>query len=143
MHERFMRRCIELARQAKAAGNIPVGSLVTLDNAIIAEASEELPATLNITGHAEVLAVQKACDTLQSMRLDRCTLYTTAEPCWMCSYTIRETRIQRVVFGSRLRDVGGMSTAYPLLTDDSIAVWDTPPEIITGVMEAECLQLRA
>ncbi len=142
MHEHFMQRCITLAEQAKARGNIPVGSLIVHNGEIIAEAEEQLPTTLNVTGHAEVLAVQQACNALQTMMLSGCMLYTTAEPCWMCSYAIRETHIQRVVIGTRTPDVGGVSTAYPLLTDATIAVWGVPPDVILGVLEAECQRLR-
>jgi tRNA(adenine34) deaminase len=97
MHETYMHQCIALAEQAKALGNIPVGSLVVLDGNIIAEAYEVLPNSLNITGHAEILAVQRACDARGTTDLSACTLYSTAEPCWMCSYTIRETKIPLVV----------------------------------------------
>lgn len=142
MHEVFMRHCIELAQQARAQGNTPVGALVTLNEQVIAKAREQVPAGLDVTGHAEILAVRRACDTQQSSDLSSCTLYSTAEPCWMCSYAIRETGIRRVVFGARTPDVGGVSTRYPLLSDHLIAVWSNPPEIITGVLEADCEALR-
>lgn len=142
MHEQFMRRCIELAMQAKANGNIPVGALVTLNGSVVAEAFEVLPNSLNITGHAEILAVQRACDKLQTILLEACVLYTTAEPCWMCSYAIRETRISTVVIGSKTEDVGGISTQYPLLVDDTISVWGKPPDVVMGVLEEDCSKLR-
>lgn len=142
MHEKFMKRCIELAKRAKVEGNIPVGAIVTQGEEIIAEAFEQLPSTLNVTGHAEIIAIQKACRALQSMDLSQCTLYTTAEPCWMCAYAIRETQLSRVVIGSKTLDVGAISTKYPLLTDNTIAVWNNTPEIIMGILEDECQKLR-
>lgn len=143
MHEAYMRRCIELAKQAQARGNIPVGSLVVLNDKIIAEASEELPTTYNITGHAEIIAIQKACDALQTTDLQQASLYTTAEPCWMCSYAVRETRISQVVIGSKTLDVGGISTNYPLLVAADIPVWGIPPKIIMGILEDDCDRLRS
>ncbi len=141
-HGDFMRRCLELASQAKARGDVPVGSLVVRGDVILAEASEALPTTLNITGHAEILAVQTACDALGTTDLSGCTLYTTAEPCWMCTYAIRETRIARVVYGTPTRDVGGLSTTYKLLIADDVPGWGPPPEIVGGVLEAECAAIR-
>ncbi|MEM6283015.1 MAG: hypothetical protein AAF787_12535 [Chloroflexota bacterium] len=68
-------------------------------------------------------------------------MVTTAEPCWMCTCAIRETGIRRVVVGTCTPDVGAVSTRYKLLTDE-IAVWGAPPELVRGVLEAECLALR-
>ena len=136
-----MRRCLELAEIALIAGNIAVGAVVACDGVIIAEASEELPNGLDVTAHAEILAVKRACIALNSTDLTDCTLYTTAEPCWMCSYTIRETGIQRVVYGTKTTDVGGLSTEYPLLSA-AIEVWGNPPEIIGGILADECEAIR-
>ena len=137
-HETFMLRCIDLAKQAQALSYTPVGALVVLENAVIAEAHEAYPNSLDVTAHAEIRAIQNACRTLNSLSLDRCTLYTTAEPCWMCSYAIRETGIVRVVIGAPTPDVGGISSQHPLLIDDTITVWATPPEIVSGVLEEQC-----
>jgi pyrimidine deaminase RibD-like protein len=81
-HERFMRRCIELAREAKQQGNTPVGSVVVLDGGIMGEGMEQLPARLLLTGHAEALACQHAVEQTRSRLLRRATLYSTAEPCF-------------------------------------------------------------
>ena len=140
-HETYMRRCLELAKIALMAGNIAVGAIIVRDDVIIAEASEELPNGLDVTAHAEILAVKGACIALESKDLSDCTLYTTAEPCWMCSYTIRDTRIKRVVYGTKTMDVGGLSTEYPLLSASN-DVWDNPPEIIAGVLADECVAIR-
>lgn len=142
-HEKYMRECIQLAQAAKDTGNIPVGSIVVKDGGIIARAQEILPNSLDVTGHAEILAVKDACQALHTMTLTGCILYTTAEPCWMCSYAIRETRISTVVIGLPTYDVGGLSTQYKLLSDGTIEVWDSPPEIIMGVLDSECAALRS
>ncbi|MEL7235365.1 MAG: nucleoside deaminase, partial [Chloroflexota bacterium] len=112
------------------------------DDEIIAEAGELIPASSHdVTAHAEVLAVRAACEILQSSDLTGCTMVTTAEPCWMCAYAIRETGISRVVIGTPTPDVGAVSTRYRLLTDE-ITVWGAPPEVVMGVLEAECIALR-
>ena len=78
MDEMFMRRCLELAEQAKEKGNVPVGCVIVLDGEVIAEAEEVVPVELTVTGHAEVIAVQKACEKLGTLDLSRCVMVTTA-----------------------------------------------------------------
>lgn len=141
-HLKYMRQCLQLAEAAWQAGNIPVGSLIVRNDQVIAMASEQLPQTVDVIGHAEVLAVRLACQQLQTLDLADCILYTTAEPCWMCSYAIRETKINTVVIGAETKDVGGISSNYPLLVAEDISVWAAPPQIISGVLRDECLALR-
>lgn len=141
-HEHYMQRCLELAQFAVAGGNVGVGAVLVQAGQIIAEASETLPSMPDIVGHAELLAVRSACLHLNTLDLSDCILYTTAEPCWMCSYAIRETNIKTVVIGTPTLDVGGLSTRYTLLSDDTITVWDKPPQIITGVLAAACAKVR-
>jgi len=137
-----MQQCLHLAENAWQAGNIPVGSLIVRQGQVIAMASEQLPQTLDVIGHAEILAVRLACQQLQTLDLAECILYTTAEPCWMCSYAIRETRINTVVIGAETKAVGGISSSYPILVAQDIAVWGAPPQIMLGVLRDECLALR-
>ena len=99
-HEEFMRRCIQLARQAREQGNTAVGSVVVFGGKIVGEGAEQLPAGNDLTGHAELLACQRAVETLKVRSLEKATLYSTAEPCFMCSYVIRQCRIARVVYGT-------------------------------------------
>ncbi len=141
-HIPYMQQCLQLAEIAWQAGNIPVGSLIVRNGQIIATASEQLPQTLDVIGHAEVLTVRLACQQLQTLDLGDCTLYTTAEPCWMCSYAIRETKINTVVIGAETKEVGGISSNYPLLIAPDITVWGPPPQVVTGILRAECLALR-
>ncbi len=142
MDEQFMQRCIELAKEAKDEGNVPVGSIIVRNGVIIAEAKEIVPTQQVVTGHAEVLAVQRACDVLGTMDLYNCVLYTTAEPCWMCAYLIRDTKIGRVVIGSLTPHVGALSTDYKIMTIETVPYWGTPPEIVKGVLQVECDKLR-
>lgn len=141
-HILFMQRCIELAELARRAGNVPVGALLVQNGQIIAEGVETLPQGLDVTGHAEVIAIRDACAALATRNLQECTLYTTAEPCWMCSYVIRDTGISTVVIGAETRDVGGISTRYPLLVDATLSVWGPPPHIIFGILHDACAALR-
>ncbi len=141
-HERFMRRCLELARIAQSQNNTPVGSVVVLDGDIVGEGIEDLPAGNSVVGHAEVLACQKAVDHTGSKLLAGATLYTTAEPCFMCSYIIRQCEISLVVYGLDTPSVGGATSSHPILTDTSVSNWKSAPRILGGVLSRECQQLR-
>jgi tRNA(adenine34) deaminase len=140
-HETFMRRCIELAQQAVQSNDTLVGSLVVRDGKIIGEGVEAVKSKSDITAHAEIEAIKAACTTLKITALSGCTLYSTAEPCFMCSYAIRQTRISLVVFGRAASGVGGITSSHPILTDVSIENWNPPPDVVSGVLEKECGEL--
>src|SRR5215472_4522090 len=116
-HDQFMRRCLELATLARNQGNTPVGSVVVLDGVIIGEGIETLPVGSSITGHAETLACQAALDAIGRSDLAGATLYTTAEPCFMCAHAIRHLRIGFVVYGIDTPVIGAVTSIHPILTD--------------------------
>lgn len=137
-HEKYMRRCLELAAMAKANGKVAVGSVVVKDKKIIAtgmEGAEDLP---DILSHAEVVGIINAIKYTGSEDLSSCTLYTTVEPCFMCSYLIRKTKIKKVVFGTKARNTGGISSAFPFLSSDNISCWPTAPQIVEGILKEDC-----
>lgn len=137
-HEQYMRRCVELAMIAQSRNNTPVGSVVVMDGEIVGEGCEELPSGVNITGHAEVLACQSAVNQTGSRRLVGATLYTTAEPCFMCSYVIRQCGISLVVYGVETPAVGGITSSCPILTDEALSTWSPAPGVLGGVLRREC-----
>jgi tRNA(adenine34) deaminase len=141
-HERFMRRCLDLAVTARDQGNTPVGSVIVLDGAIIGEGAETLPMGSSITGHAEILACQKALDATGRKDLAGAVIYTTAEPCFMCSYAIRQLRIDLVVYGIDTPFIGGVTSIHPILTDPALDDWRRVPAVIGGVMREACEQLK-
>jgi tRNA(adenine34) deaminase len=140
-NERFMRECLSLARIAKERGDSPVGSILVRNGEIIARGIEGGKAHKDITYHAEIEAIREARALLNTSDLSDCVMYTTHEPCIMCAYVIRQARIPTVVMGLTTGDIGGASSAYPLLKDTGIKKWGTPPELVTGVLEAECRAL--
>ena len=140
-HHPFMRKCIELALVAKQRGDSAVGSLIVKDGVIIATGIEGGKTHNDITYHAEIEAIRQATGLLKSQDLSMCTLYTTHEPCIMCSYVIRHTGIHTVVMGVLSNIIGGISSAYPLLADTTITKWKKPPQIIKGILEDECMNL--
>jgi len=142
-HERFMHRCIELAGVARSRGNAPVGSVVVIDGQIVGEGIEDLPAGNSITGHAEILACQSALDRIGIPLLQGATLYTTAEPCFMCSYVIRQCGISLVVYGLATPTIGGVTSSHPILTDPSLSDWSPAPRTLGGVLRSECERLKS
>ena len=96
----FMRRAIELARQAALAGEVPVGAVLVQGDRIIAEGANNPVAARDPTGHAEIVALRAGGLALDSYRLTDTVLYVTLEPCTMCAAAIIHARVRRVVFGA-------------------------------------------
>ena len=140
-HEFFMRKCIKLALVAKERGDSPVGCVIVKDEEIIAEGIEGGKTYKDITYHAEIEAIRQAGNVIDANDLSGYTMYTTHEPCIMCSYVIRHKKISTIVVGRLTGDIGGWASKYPLLADTSIAKWGSPPTVITGVLQQECENL--
>lgn len=134
---KYMKRCIELAAQAKSKGKTAVGSVLVLNNKIIAEAEEGEAILPDFMAHAENIVILKATNLLQTKNLSDCVLYTTVEPCFMCAYLIRNMKIKKVVYGTEA-PAGGDSSKFAFLRDDSIQNWSNPPKVIAGVLREEC-----
>lgn len=113
-----MRRALELAAEAAAASEIPVGAVV-LDPAgdIIAEGRNTREATHDPTGHAEIEALRSAAASVGSWNLEGHTLVVTLEPCIMCAGAILQARIGRVVFGTWDDKAGAAGSMYDVLRD--------------------------
>ena len=130
----YMARALELAREAAAAGEVPVGCVIVRDGAILAEGRNRREADKNALAHAELEAIDKACRTLGGWRLSGCTLYATLEPCPMCAGAIVNARVPRVVYGAKDARAGAMGSlinisSYPL---------NHHAEVVSGVCAPEC-----
>ena len=141
-HERHMRRCIELARQAIASGDTPVGSLIVDDDGLVSEGVEAVRARHDATAHAEMEALRTAFDRRRSRDLTGCTLYTSVEPCIMCAYAILLARISVVVCGARAGDEGHTVSGHIVLTDERLAPNRLPPVVLRDVLVQECESVR-
>jgi len=140
-HGIVMRQALALAQAAAAAGETPVGAIVVKSGTIIGTGSERTRTSLDVTAHAEIEALRAASRHLQSSRLEGCTLYTTVEPCVLCGYAIRRSAIARVVYGVATRQAGAVTSAYGILGDTSLAGWPAAPEVIAGILEADCADM--
>ena len=134
----MMRRAIALAVRSGEEGEYPYGVVICRDGEAVAESINCVAHEHDVTRHAEVVAIIAAQKKLDTVSLDDCTIYVSAEPCAYCSYAIRESRIGRVVYGLTSPHMGGVSK-WPVLTDRDISdtmpeVFAAPPEIIAGFM---------
>lgn len=133
----FMDQALDLARQAEALGEIPVGALVVKGGKIIGRGFNRRETDADATAHAEMLAIRQACETLGNWRLTGCTLFVTLEPCPMCTGAILQSRLSQVVFGA-FDPRAGCCGSFLALTEED---FECHPALYGGVREAECLAL--
>lgn len=97
----YMSLALEEARKAYAKKEVPVGAIIVKDDIIIARGHNLRETNQQVSHHAEMIAIENACKKLSSWRLEGCTMYITSEPCSMCSGAIIQSRISRVVYGTK------------------------------------------
>jgi len=134
----FMRRALELAREAAAGGDTPVGAVLVFEDKVIGRGREAVRSRGDITAHAEVEAVRHAAARAGAPEWPACTLYTTTEPCYMCSFVIRQAGVGRVVIGRPYPAAGGVTSPHPILTDANLNAWKPAPQVVQGVLLEEC-----
>ncbi|TAA66566.1 tRNA adenosine(34) deaminase TadA [Planococcus salinarum] len=118
LDQHFMRLAIEEANKAGAKGEVPIGAVIVHDGNVIARAHNLRETSRNAVTHAELMAIQEACEVLDNWRLENTILYVTLEPCPMCAGAILQSRIPRVVYGARDPKAGCVDSLYRLLNDE-------------------------
>ncbi|MDE5416313.1 tRNA adenosine(34) deaminase TadA [Alkalihalobacterium chitinilyticum] len=136
--EYFMQLAIEEAKKAMNLDEVPIGAVIVKEDRVIASAFNLREKTQQANAHAEMLAIEKACEQLKSWRLLDCTLYVTLEPCPMCAGAIVQSRVKRVVYGAVDPKAGCAGTFYNLLNDER---FNHQAEVTKGVLEVQCAQL--
>ena len=132
----FMELAYQQALLALADDEVPIGAVVVKDGEVIATGYNQREKNQMVTDHAETIAIQKACKLLGTWRLEGCTLYTTLEPCIMCSGVIINSRIDRVVYGAKESRWSALSSLYQIH-----ATLNHQPEIVGGVLEEKCSKI--
>lgn len=139
-NEDYMKKAIELAKQADNADEIPVGCLIVdpASGSIVAQTHNLSQHSEDATAHAEILALREACKKLKQNRLRGMDMYVTLEPCTMCAAAISFARIERLYFGAY--DAKGGAVA------NGVKFYDQPtchhrPEVCGGILENECSQI--
>jgi len=134
----YMGLAIEEAQKAAAKGEVPIGAVIVHNNKVIARAHNLRETTQNAVTHAELLAIQEACNQLGSWRLEDTHLYVTLEPCPMCAGAILQSRIPRVIYGARDAKAGSVDSLYRLLNDER---FNHQCEVKENVLADQCGQL--
>ena len=134
-----VRRALDEARAAAAAGEVPIGAVVVAaDGTVIGTGRNEREATHDPTAHAEVVAIRQAAAALGTWRLDGATLAVTLEPCPMCAGAAWLSRVDRVVFGAWNEEYGAAGSLWDVLRDGRL---NHRPEVVAGVLADECAAL--
>jgi tRNA(adenine34) deaminase len=138
-----MRMALELACEARDAGEVPVGAVVVISDRMIGDhvigRGRNSPiAMTDPTAHAEILALREAAAAAGNYRLEDATVYSTLEPCVMCAGALVAARVRRLVFGARDLRFGGVRSKFSVADSDLL---NHRVEIVEGVLGAECAQL--
>lgn len=136
-HEKFMKIALKEAKKAAKKKEVPIGAVIVKNDKVIAKAHNLREKSNLATGHAELLAIQKANKKLKSWRLDRCTLYVTIEPCPMCAGAIIQSRIGKLVYGAQDLKSGTHQSVVNLFDK----TFNHKVDVEYGIMEEECGQV--
>jgi len=133
-----MRRALDLAAEAAAAGEVPVGAVVTLGDRTVAETRNAMRGSVDPTAHAEIEALRAAAAALGTPRLDDCTLWVTLEPCAMCAAAISLARVKALRFGAEDPKGGGVIHGPRIFAQPTC---HHRPDVLGGIGEAEAAEL--
>lgn len=133
-HEQWMRRALELAREAAESGEVPVGCVIVAEGKIIGEGRNSPIAHLDPTAHAEILALRQAAIAAGNYRLEDATIYCTLEPCPMCAGAMVAARIKTLVFGARDLRFGGVRSKFGIADSPLL---NHRVEIVEGILGAD------
>jgi tRNA(Arg) A34 adenosine deaminase TadA len=133
-HEHWMGLAVELAQEAEADGEVPVGCVIVAGGEVIGKGRNSPLAWLDPTAHAEMLAIRQAALVLGNYRLTGATLYATLEPCVMCAGALVIARIPTLVFGARDLRFGGVRAKFQIADSPML---NHQVEVIEGVRGAE------
>ena len=133
----LMEVALELAREAKDAGEVPVGCVIARNGEIVGRGRNRREEGKNALAHAEIEAINDACRNLGGWRLWECDLYVTLEPCPMCAGAIVNARVKRVVFGASDKKCGACGSVCDIFSMD----FNHHPQVETGLLAEESAAL--
>jgi len=133
-----MRRALELAREAAAAGEVPVGAVITAGEEVVAETRNAMRGSNDPTAHAEMEAIRAAAERLGTSRLDQCTLWVTLEPCAMCAAAVSVARIKSLRFAAEDPKGGGVVHGPRIFAQPTC---HHHPDVLGGIGEHEAAEM--
>ena len=135
--ERFMEQALALAREAAAAGEVPVGCVIVRNGEIVGRGRNRREEKQSTASHAEMEAIAQANEALGTWRLEDCELYVTLEPCPMCAGAILNARIRRVWYGARDAYMGACGGVTNLFLE----AFPRPPALVGGILAQPCREV--
>ena len=138
MDDSYMREALALAREAQAAGEVPVGAVVVVNGAVVGRGRNAPVASSDPTAHAEMLALREAAAAMGNYRLEQAVVYVTLEPCPMCAGALVAARVKALVFGARDLRFGGVRSKFRIADSELL---NHRVEIVEGVLAVECVEL--
>ena len=132
--EYYMEQALALAREAAAAGEVPVGCVIVKDGAIIGRGRNRREEKQAVSSHAEMEAMAEVNAALNTWRLEDCDLYVTLEPCPMCAGAIINARVRRVFYGARDSVMGACGGVLNLFMEN----FPHHPQLVGGILGEEC-----
>ena len=135
--EKYLKEALKEAKKALLKDEVPIGCVIVKDDKIIARGYNLRETKQDVTRHAEIVALEKACKKLNSWRLVNCELYVTLEPCPMCAGAIYQARINKVVYGAEDLKGGALGGNFNLYKEKL----NHYPEVVKGILKEECSSL--
>ena len=132
---KWMRQALAEARQAASLGEVPVGAVVVCADEIVGRGHNRREVDGDPLAHAEILAIRQAAERTGNWRLTGCCLYATLEPCPMCAGALVNSRVERLVFGTRDPKAGYCGSLGNLVADPRL---NHRMEVTEGVLAEEC-----
>jgi tRNA(adenine34) deaminase len=137
-HENWMRQALDLAREAEAGGEVPVGCVLVAGDEVVGRGRNSPIELLDPTAHAEMMALRQGAIALGNYRLSEATLYCTLEPCPMCAGALVAARVKRLVFGARDLRFGGVRSKFQIADSPLL---NHRVEVVEGVLGNESTAL--
>lgn len=134
----FMQEALKEAEKAYNINEIPIGCVIEYKGEIIARGYNQRNVKNNVLCHAEIIAINNACEKFKDWRLEGSTLYVTVEPCAMCAGAILQSRIDKIVFGVFNSKGGCCGSILNILNDER---FNHKAEIISGILEEDCKKI--
>jgi len=135
---RWMQQAIAAAREAQAAGEVPVGCCIVAGETLLAVAGNRTRRDNDPTAHAEIIALRQAASAIGNYRLTDVTVYSTIEPCAMCAGGLIQARVKRLVYGARDEKAGAVESRFRICDTDFL---NHRLQITAGVLGDECREL--
>ena len=136
--EHYMKKALRQAQRAASLGEVPIGCVIVCGDKVVGRGCNMRNTKKTTLAHAEITAIDKASKKLGDWRLEGCTMYVTLEPCQMCSGAIVQSRLDRVVIGTKNPKAGCAGSILNLLDMEQ---FNHRVEITNGVLENECSKL--